>query len=80
MQIIPSIQLTFKAGETMTAPNAEKETYVSKIELSNSQVKNKDLQKQINIYKKRLEKNSTPMTDAELAAEMEIERTKSDSN
>ena len=77
VQIIPSIQLTFKAGETMTAPNAEKETYVSKIELSNSQVKNKDLQKQINIYKKRLETNGTPMTDADLAAEMEIERTKS---
>jgi hypothetical protein len=78
VQIIPSIQLTFKAGETMTAPNAEKETYVSKIELSNSQVKNKDLQKQINIYKRKLkDSGAVEMTDAELAAEMEIERTKS---
>ena len=72
VQIIPSIQLTFKAGEPMTTPNAEKETYVSKIELSNSQVKVKDLQKQINIFKRRLkEAGGGEMTDAELAAEID---------
>ena len=71
VQIIPSIQLTFKAGEPMTAPNAEKETYVSKIELSNSQVKVKDLQKQINIFKRRLKEAGKEMTDAQLAAEID---------
>ena len=71
VQIIPSIQLTFKAGETMTAPNTEKETYVNKIELSNSQGKVKDLQKQINIFKRRLkEAGGGEMSDAELAAEV----------
>ena len=80
VQIIPSIQLTFKAGETMTAPNAEKETYVSKIELSNSQVKNKELQKKINIYKKQLEKIGKQLTPEELAAELLIYKEDSDSN
>ena len=80
VQIIPSIQLTFKAGETMTAPNAEKETYVSKIELSNSQVKNKELQKKINIYKKQLEKIGKRLTPEELAAELLIYKEDSDSN
>ena len=80
VQIIPSIQLTFKAGETMPAPNAEKETYVSKIELSNSQVKNKELQKKINIYKKQLEKIGKRLTPEELAAELLIYKEDSDSN
>ena len=71
VQIIPSIQLTFKAGENMAAPDTERETYVSKIELSNSQGKVKDLQKQINIFKRRLkEAGGGEMSDAELAAEV----------
>ena len=40
VQIIPSIQLTFKAGENMAAPDTERETYVSKIALTRNETPN----------------------------------------
>jgi len=54
VQIIPSIQLTFKAGENMVTPNTEKETYVSKIALTKNQTKLAELKKELEKYKKQL--------------------------
>ena len=69
VQIIPSIQLTFKAGENMTTPETERETYVSKIELTKNKSKLKDLQRELEVYKKHLKNNSVAEpTEAELEA------------
>jgi len=67
VQIIPSIQLTFKAGENMATPEAEKETYVSKIALTKNQAKLKDLQKELDLYKKHVkDKGLDAPSDAEV--------------
>jgi len=67
VQIIPSIQLTFKAGENMATPEAEKETYVSKIALTKNQAKLKDLQKELDFYKKHVkDKGLDAPSDAEV--------------
>jgi hypothetical protein len=69
VQIIPSIQLTFKAGENMTTPETERETYVSKIELTKNKSKLKDLQRELELYKKQLKKaGGTEPTEADLEA------------
>ena len=69
VQIIPSIQLTFKAGENMTTPETERETYVSKIELTKNKAKLKDLQRELELYKKQLKKvGGTEPTEADLEA------------
>ena len=69
VQIIPSIQLTFKAGENMTTPETERETYVSKIALTKNQAKLKDLQRELEVYKKHLKKSGgTEPTEADLEA------------
>ena len=69
VQIIPSIQLTFKAGENMTTPETERETYVSKIELTKNKSKLKDLQRELEVYKKHLKNNSVAEpTEADLEA------------
>ena len=69
VQIIPSIQLTFKAGENMATPDAEKETYVSKIALTKNKAKLKDLQKELDLYKKHLkDKNVDAPSEEELQA------------
>ena len=69
VQIIPSIQLTFKAGENMTTPETERETYVSKIALTKNKVKLKDLQKELDLYKKHLkDKNVDAPSEEELQA------------
>jgi hypothetical protein len=69
VQIIPSIQLTFKAGENMTTPETERETYVSKIALTKNQAKLKDLQRELEVYKKQLKKiGGTEPTEADLEA------------
>ena len=69
VQIIPSIQLTFKAGENMTTPETERETYVSKIALTKNQAKLKDLQRELEVYKKHLKKSGGPEpTEADLEA------------
>lgn len=70
VQIIPSIQLTFKAGENMTTPDTERETYVSKIALTKNQAKLKDLQRELEVYKKHLKKaGGIEPTEAELEAD-----------
>ena len=69
VQIIPSIQLTFKAGENMATPETERETYVSKIELTKNKAKLKDLQKELDLYKKHIkDKNLDAPSDAEVEA------------
>lgn len=60
VQIIPSIQLTFKAGENMAAPDTERETYVSKIALTRNETKLKALKKEIEKYKKHFTDTGTP--------------------
>ena len=54
VEIIPSIQLTFKAGENMATPETERETYVSKIELTKNKDKNLDAPSdaEVEAYKK----------------------------
>ena len=69
VEIIPSIQLTFKAGENMATPETERETYVSKIELTKNKAKLKDLQKELDLYKKHIkDKNLDAPSDAEVEA------------
>ena len=69
VEIIPSIQLTFKAGENMATPETERETYVSKIELTKNKAKLKDLQKELDLYKKHMkDKNLDAPSDAEVEA------------
>ena len=69
VQIIPSIQLTFRPGENMSAPETERETYVSKIALTKNQAKLKDLQKELELYKKHLkDKNIDAPTEEEVEA------------
>ena len=69
VEIIPSIQLTFKAGENMATPETERETYVSKIELTKNKAKLKDLQKELDLYKKHIkDKNLDATSDAEVEA------------
>ena len=69
VEIIPSIQLTFKAGENTATPETERETYVSKIELTKNKAKLKDLQKELDLYKKHIkDKNLDAPSDAEVEA------------
>jgi len=69
VQIIPSIQLTFKPGENMSAPETERETYVSKIALTKNQNELKDIKRELALHKKRLkEEGITPPTELEIAA------------
>ena len=67
VQIIPSMQLTFKPGENMSTPETERETYVSKIALNKSQAKLKEIQKEMAAYRQYLkDKNIDVPTAAEL--------------
>jgi hypothetical protein len=52
----------------MATPEAEKETYVSKIALTKNKAKLKDLQKELDLYKKHLKDNRI---DAPTAADIE---------
>lgn len=55
VQIIPSIQLMFKAGEKMAAPDTERETYVSKIALTRNETELNALKQEIAKYKKHFD-------------------------
>ena len=69
VQIIPSIQLTFKPGENMSAPETERETYVSKIALTKNQTELKGIKRELALYKKRLkDEGINPPTELEVAA------------
>lgn len=71
VQIIPSIQLTFKPGENMSTPETERDTYVSKIALTKNQAKLKDIQKELAIYKKHLKDKGI---DAPIESEIEASK------
>ena len=69
VQIIPSIQLTFKPGENMSTPETERDTYVSKIALTKNQAKLKDIRNELAAYRQYLkDKNIDAPTAAELDA------------
>ena len=69
VQIIPSIQLTFKPGEKMSTPETERETYVSKIALTKNQARLKDVQAELALYRKHVkDKGYAAPTEEEIAA------------
>jgi len=69
VQIIPSMQLTFKPGEKMSTPDTERETYVSKIALTKNQAKLKDIKNELALYRKYLiDNNITAPTQEEINA------------
>jgi len=69
VQIIPSMQLTFKPGEKMSTPDTERETYVSKIALTKNQAKLKDIKNELALYRKYLTDNNIAVpTQEEITA------------